>query len=349
MKISVVQLSDIHITDESNPILKKVDQIISVLNKYTSNVDHMFLLFTGDIAFSGAKKQYDAANLLIQPIRDKLSQQLPVSIIMVPGNHDCNFEHNDAVRDAVLKSLQQDSTSDGDIDIELINQCVTVQKEFFDFRKQVASKGLVEDDFIWSQYKFDVCGKSIVFDCLNVAWCSRKSEEYGSLLFPYGRYSDNRDTQSDIRLVALHHPVHWLKQDQYRNVRARVRLFGDLVFTGHEHSDSASLIDDSDFGESLLIEAGALQLESDNNKSIFNVIEIDIDKSQYKYDVYEYSDKEYLSKDAVGSWESFKALPTRKKSDFKISEKTCTWLRDVGANFMNMLKVFGLIKRCSAM
>ena len=338
MKIAIVQLSDIHITSDTDPVLQRAELIASSLYQYAECVKQIFLVLSGDIAYSGKEEQYDCASTFINQILDSLKNEYrtPVSIVMVPGNHDCDFEKNTSVRKAVIADLNNVPLET--IDEDQIDQCVSVQEAYFLFQKRIAEHGLIHDDHLWAQYRFEVRGKAILFDCLNVAWVSNINERQGGVYFPYQRYSGRIKESADIRFVVLHHPMHWLSQEQYRDARARVRSFGDIILTGHEHVEGAELVDDAVSGESMLIEAGALQVTGDANISTFNVIEIDLDEKQYKRDVFCFENGEYCSDSTFGSWASFKALPKRKSNIFELSDQFRTWLDNAGASYSHPSK-----------
>ena len=296
------------------------------------------MVFTGDIAFSGEASQYKLAQDFFNDVKREIVEeyQIPVSFITTPGNHDCNFENNSSVRDIVIESLSNGSISK--IDNDILDKCLAVQEEYFEFRKIFASDQLIEKNKLWSQYRFVVNGKTIIFDCLNVAWCSQLKEAQGNLLFPYQLFSEQQHVDSDFRIVALHHPFHWLSQDQYRNVRTNVQLFGVVVLTGHEHNSDASIVDGSISGETLIIEAGALQISGDLQDSIFNVIEVDLEESQFRRDVFSFDGLDYQISEQSPAWSTFRSLPKRIAADLEVSVETCAWLNDSGANYAHPSK-----------
>ena len=69
---------------------------------------------------------------------------LQSSIVMVPGNHDCDFKKNTSVRKAVIAGLNNAPLES--IDEDQIDQCVSVQEAYFLFQKRIAAHGLIHDD-----------------------------------------------------------------------------------------------------------------------------------------------------------------------------------------------------------
>lgn len=67
MKILFLHLSDLHIKSRDALSTINIDKILDALRVY-STFDKLFLIFSGDIAFSGEKEQYAAASSLITRI-----------------------------------------------------------------------------------------------------------------------------------------------------------------------------------------------------------------------------------------------------------------------------------------
>jgi hypothetical protein len=67
MEIVLFHLSDIHIKDSSDLVLKRQDKLAAALRSYLTLApdEHPFLLITGDIAFSGSEDEYMLAENFI--------------------------------------------------------------------------------------------------------------------------------------------------------------------------------------------------------------------------------------------------------------------------------------------
>lgn len=338
MKISLVHLSDIHLKEGNNYIQDKMTAIAQSLFMSLNSVDIMFIVISGDIANSGSEKEYKVAKVLLDELISILKKEndIPIEIVIAPGNHDCNFEHDTSIRKAVLKTIT--SEEEPSIDKDIIDQCVIVQKDYFDFRNAVSANGLIDDYKLWSQYSFEIDKKIITFDCINSSWTSNLHEKQGKLIFPAGLYDKKDHTDEEIRIIVLHHPLAWLKQGQYQKLRTKLRALGDLILTGHEHNTGATAMDDAFSGDSVFIEGSVLQSNSGDNDSGFNVIEIDIDDGKYKYTPLKYVENGYIEVDTVASWSSYKRLPERLLNEFRICDENNAWLKDPGANYSHPAK-----------
>ena len=108
MQSYILHLSDIHLTEDSNPIFNKCTQLCNAILSELPNKSNLYIVFTGDIAYSGLKIEYDKANELIDNIKKNLmiEKDLAISIITIPGNHDCAFPKEKLVlRDLCIEKM----------------------------------------------------------------------------------------------------------------------------------------------------------------------------------------------------------------------------------------------------
>ncbi|MFQ2441789.1 metallophosphoesterase family protein [Aeromonas caviae] len=106
MKISILHLSDIHIkgTTEEEFLEKIVPNLTNLTSYHASSSDVIFIAITGDIAFSGKEHEYLIASRFIEKLKNDINADTkkPVEIIIVPGNHDCNFSNANQARSILL-------------------------------------------------------------------------------------------------------------------------------------------------------------------------------------------------------------------------------------------------------
>ncbi len=75
MKILLIQLSDIHFTEEENSILLKEEQLFEAVRNSTLEYEEIFLLVTGDSAFSGKTTEYEIADKFLTTLKNKLEKE----------------------------------------------------------------------------------------------------------------------------------------------------------------------------------------------------------------------------------------------------------------------------------
>ncbi len=243
MKIGILHLTDIHIQDNKDPILGRVDKIVSAVSNKISGVFTLFIVVSGDLANKGKKSEYEIARIFLTELSEKFrssSRTLKtVEFILVPGNHDCNFSEKDAVRETLLSQPLGDDT-----DSQIIEQCLSVQHEYWKFYKSFLNK---EKFDISSQITFKIkLDKDIIFNCYNTSWGSKIDEKVGSLTIPESSFL-NKESQSKTSLVisVFHHPTNWLSPNTDNNNKKSFEslLLGSssLVLCGHEHTGSKNI------------------------------------------------------------------------------------------------------------
>lgn len=141
MRIVVIHLSDIHITQDSNPHIDNVDTICEAIQNYTKGVDDAFIVLTGDIAYSGKPLEYEIAKDYLSKIQKWISDYSGIKphIIVVPGNHDCNFTKEEIkARELCIRDIQKNG--DANIDDSVIKDCCEVQNPFLHLKKHIMMK-----------------------------------------------------------------------------------------------------------------------------------------------------------------------------------------------------------------
>lgn len=328
MNVIILHLSDIHIDNEKDPVLKQAEHIASTTFSYLPAAEQVFILVSGDIAFSGKEGQYQLATTFLTEIRQSIIREknCPVHFILCPGNHDCDLRLDTTARQLVCGSLTQQPK----IDDSVIETCTKVQSAFFAFRRRIET-GITEiDDGLWRATRYSASGMSLVFECLNDSWASSRDDTFGKLPFPLERYQSIPKNNGDIRIAVLHHPVHWAQQSIYRDLRKFVRDRASMVVTGHEHRGNIGVINETESGVSAFIEGCPLQTDGSLAESAFNVIEIDLEQKKFKATQYKFEQNHYTSKPS-NSWITYRDLPSGQTRDFPLSKDFSSKLNDFGS------------------
>jgi len=185
------------------------------------DVQACFLVFSGDLAFSGKPEEYVLVREFVTNIRQRLNacrKGLEIHLLAIPGNHDCDFSRANQVRELILRNLDVEALKDASI----VGSCTEVQQPFFEFLRAVdPSLATSFQDPLCDTRDFKVDGATIRFTLLNSAWCSSLQEQQGSLRFPPGRIqpANSEDSAPDAAITVTHHPFNWLAADNARSVR----------------------------------------------------------------------------------------------------------------------------------
>lgn len=341
MKLLLIHLSDIHIKNELNPIQSRLELLVRSFKDEAMSVDYIYIVITGDIAYSGLGKEYYIAISLIEEIKSLINVYIKKNaiVIMVPGNHDCDFScENQVVRDALISQIRQNN--DIANNNAVVRQCCTVQKSYFEFMDLYLdeSAAVQKSELLWiiefalkSNYK-------VVFNCYNSSWLSQLKEQYGLLLFPKTCRPDTYfANDADINISVLHHPINWYNPNNYREFRKHIESTSDIIMTGHEHLHDKRMVKDIDGGYVEYIEGAILQDSSNCNASSFNIIVIDLCNNTRKLITYSWENDKYISADS-SEWISFAVEKLRKKNKIEINEKYRKFLSEPGAIFMHKQK-----------
>ncbi|QWT45001.1 STAND family AAA ATPase [Azospira inquinata] len=333
MNLLILHLSDIHIKDESDAILKRGNAIGRTAFKDIPLVDAVAIALTGDIAFSGNATEYNLARTFVSDIVKSIKTQsdIPIHVLMSPGNHDCDFGSRNAdVREIVIEKIR--ATDPDNIKESIIEECTKIQESFFKFRDDLTVSPPLHSDKLWQSYIIEVGGKTVIFHCLNVAWMSQLHEQQGQIVFPTTRYETISTIKADASIVCMHHPINWFSQASYRPFRQFVRKCGHLILTGHEHEQAVAFVDETDSGESVSIDGGVLQADNEE-QSRFNLIFLAIEKQEYSVSFHDWDGTRYVPIEIDSSWSSFRRLPEKRKNEFEISADFSRQLDDAGARF----------------
>ncbi|MDO9238158.1 MAG: metallophosphoesterase [Aquabacterium sp.] len=333
MTAVVLHLSDIHIRSAQDPVLGKGGEIGACVFSELPDASAVFIVVSGDIAFSGKSDEYEAARGLFTSIREKVQseREVPVHFVLVPGNHDCDFSVGGKPRQLTLNAVRDDPSQ---LDEDVIRLGVSVQAEFKYFADSLhtADESRFGDD-LWTGHRFTVENKEIVFDAINVAWCSNLQEEPGTLIFPVDRYKDRSNEKSDLRISILHQPLNWFNQSTYHPFRQLVRQLANVVISGHEHVGGAGEDIHTSSGHSAYIEGCVLQGEKNLADSSFNVAVFNLEEGTYRATRYLWSDSGHYGPTEEGSWSDFRDLPRKAANQFPLESVFEQYLSDPGGAF----------------
>ena len=333
MTAVVLHLSDIHIRSDKDWILDKGSNIAACVFSSLPDATTVFVIVSGDIAFSGQPAQYAAAEGLFGAVRSAIQAEkdLPVHFVCCPGNHDCDFSLSNKTRTLTLNGVRSDPSQ---FDESVLQTGAAVQLAYRAFAEKIHTTGETRvGDLLWTANRFTVEGKAVVIDSINVAWCSNLHEEPGSLIFPYDRYTRYLYETNDLRLSVLHHPLNWFNQASYRPFRELIRSVANVVVSGHEHIGGVGEDLNSDSGHSAYIEGCVLQSDKPRSDSSFNVTILNLEDGTYRSTRYQWSAGEAYSPTDVGSWGDFRSLPKKSRSHFQVTDSFARLLSDPGGVF----------------
>ena len=238
MSLAIIHLTDIHIESESDFILNKAEKIFDACSFLrASGVVEAVIVVTGDLSCSGEYRQFGLSFEFLNRISLSLSSFLncSVKIIVVPGNHDCNFsdDHCQKMRSVFLDKIQRNAV-DG-FDADFVSEVLKSQDNYFSSVSSTSFISLTRDEAIARYVVLDFHLGKICFLLYNTAWISERHEKPGSLCMPINLISDDVPSDANLYVSLAHHPLHWLNPDNMIAFRSIIRKTVDISLWGHEH------------------------------------------------------------------------------------------------------------------
>ncbi len=344
MQILVLHLSDIHIREENDPVLGRVEHIVSAVRDLASDPDVCLLALSGDIANSGLAEQYELASAWLSALCGSLSivfrPSTRVLVAVVPGNHDCALHEVSPARAVLIDAMLREPHLADDPATAAI--CVQPQQSFFRFRDAIAAEGLSDaTPRLYYEYLVEGSSGRLCIRCLNTAWVSQIPEQPTRLMFPESSIEPAAPASSDPRdtvvISMMHHTYNWLAIGNTRVVRRQLQSTSDFILTGHEHEFGVSHLLDELGGEAVHIEGVALQGDGHPRPSAFNILEINSAGQEYRVIPFQWHRTAYVGdlNCATASWSAFSVNPLRAGHAFPLTPTMRQRLVDPGTTLLH--------------
>jgi 3',5'-cyclic AMP phosphodiesterase CpdA len=340
MQIALLHLSDFHITKSADAVLTRAEAIKGAFHQTAPDAEGCIVIISGDVAFSGAQAQYDLAYAFLESLREQLLRLPPVGkveFVVVPGNHDCDFENESDIREFLLRDVTALRDSEIHPSSDRVQALIGVQRHFFAFESRLTqSKELGPGEKLSWAKLFKFGNYTVLCNCFNTAWLSRKKEQQSKLFFPMEAIGIG-SVSASISASIFHHPYNWLDAGNYRSLKDAIEQTCDLVFTGHEHEGGGGSVERFS-GEHLhYIEGAAMQGDGGALDSGFNLILLDFETGEQRVDQFKWNGKYYASKQQ-SNWSSLIRNPARERHLFRANKNHSHWLAETGTAFTHRRK-----------
>ena len=261
-------LKDIRERTKISPDLEKID----------------FVVFSGDVAFSGKSEEYQAAKKqFFQPILDACGLK-PSQLFIVPGNHDLDRNEFRLLPRELTKPLG----SERDVQKWLTDdrgrsRLLEPFQAFASFVKEYTAQ---EQPDYADVRRIKIGEKEIALLGLNSAWiCGRNNAKIGDKGFVivgepqiHGILEGIAD--ADLKIVVLHHPFDWLTEFDCNRIETRIRQGCDFILRGHQHKPKVEIASGTS-GDCVVIPAGASydrrMAENPLYTNSYNFVHLDFD------------------------------------------------------------------------
>lgn len=284
MKILILHLSDMHFSKKNSFNDNNITSIISALQQHVRDVEHVIILVSGDLAFSGKKGECIQASCFLNRIKDSITQRYgihDVVINVVPGNHDIDYTNGDLGNDG-LGEIEKTNNYE-----EYINKELEKQRQFFVLAQKYQC---FVGNYLVQQMEYEYGGKKVQINLINTAIFSSLENDQGYHYLP----QDSIDTlkqqgDSDYIITVMHHPHHWYSESCKKVLESALYTRSDIVFVGHEHYESTQKIE-GDRSSINIFAGGRLCDRGDWTDSEFHVGVLDLETREYLNMKYHWND-----------------------------------------------------------
>src|SRR5258708_20128132 len=283
LKVLIIQISDIHLKSHGNVAPERIRDVAKTVANVEIDLQAAIIALSGDVAYSGASDEYAVAKTCVAALKEELEDKLrnvPVFVVGVPGNHDCDFKEEKSARSILIDSIARDPSRDFGADV--LAQCTAVQANFFRFLDEVQTPTRVRNFAdAYFQFQIPVEESPALFRCYNTAMGSTLHEKPGNLAVPQVLLNSSTPHRAYDYVVSIfHHPYNWFSQYNVRTYRKHIDATSDLILTGHEH-DADNYAKYTRRGESMMyLEGPAFQEDGSTDYSRFNAVWIDLAAQQ---------------------------------------------------------------------
>ncbi|MBU1182505.1 MAG: metallophosphoesterase [Proteobacteria bacterium] len=339
MAFVIIQLSDIHFStaEPTNSLMDRKEKLIDSIRSELSYGEHCLFVLSGDIADRGKPQEYEIATSFIDELHKYLLGHLghPPEFVIIPGNHDHDFDHEDydeQLRDTVISSVSPSNPPSEKMHEILLQP----QAPFRNFADSIKVKyGAYTADECFISHIVHLGEDTVRFLLLNSTRFSKKNEETGKTWFPVedlSQFLSKNPADGTLSIGVIHHPYKWHHPDNANKLKIVLEEFCDVLLTGHEHQIDRYLKTRKSTEQNLYVEGGVLQDHCRPNESTFNIVRIDQDKNIFRCKSKSWTGQIY---DAITEESEHRYLRLRQvvRNDFELNADWHKWLEQVGTDF----------------
>ena len=265
MPLTYVHLSDIHFGQETGSKVYVHDDVKECLIadlttlKVAAGIERIDgVIVTGDVAFSGKKREYDCAAQWL----DRLTQEIgcvKTDVLVVPGNHDIDRDRITRLAELMLDEIVEGGSEELERFLAEPKAREVLYEKFDDYRAFAEGYGctLASDGGVAVTRQAEIApGRVLRFIGLNSALvCTRHGDDEGKLLIGGKQHVLPRPEGYEL-VVLCHHPLESLQDHEeaarYIRSRARVHIYG------HVHQPSVAVETPVEETDLLTMSAGAV-------------------------------------------------------------------------------------------
>lgn len=240
MVVKIIQLSDFHLTTQTN--VKEIFESMkeSLLYEYGKSEDEVLLCVPGDLTKQAEADEFENFELFLYMIEELFdSEGKHLNIYLVPGNHDINLTGQDnSVRSKEIESFLKNKNMD------FLNGEESKMKDFF----ALSNKYDLFKANKYVDYKYlDIQDKKIKINLLNTAFFSTKDYKDKERHYIDSTQISSSSEKYDYEITIMHHSSEWFEYNSKQYIDKLLNK-SDFYLYGHEHKQTKIRKNESSMG-----------------------------------------------------------------------------------------------------
>lgn len=316
MDLLILHLSDMHFGSENNYNNFHINAITSALKEAMNGTEHVFIIISGDLTYSGKKLECIQVSKFIFEMKESIKKRYEIAdiqVFMVPGNHDMDYKKTKDIGRKELEELEKKGNYGNLVQGELakLEQFFVLSK----FYECFTNPCLLDRKIV------TIDDKIVQLNLINTAVFSSLDEDQG---FHFITEEDirriNEQNNSDFVITVMHHPHHWYSSCCKKMFEEALYSRSDIIFVGHEHYESSMKIERDDSSVNIF-SAGKLGDRGNWENSEFHVASLNLSTRAYTTRKYVWNEKEKIyeekgKKECVLSQDRYNNLGLMVKLDY---------------------------------
>ncbi|HLO85793.1 MAG TPA: SIR2 family protein [Nostocaceae cyanobacterium] len=245
-----------------------------------------FIIFSGDVAYSGKKEEYEAAReYLFDPVL-KATGLSTKRLFIIPGNHDLDRTAFELLPEPILKHFEGHEQVTSWLTNERKREHL---REPFEAYRQFVRQYTHQNQPDYSSIsRFVINGRRVGLLGLNSALIAGRKDkagdinDYGKLIVGECQLYDalQQMASDELRIAVLHHPLEWLAEFERDRL---VQLLQDsggchILLCGHQHKSQVVQVTGTT-GNCVIIPAGSIY-EQREYANGYNFVHLDLDNKR---------------------------------------------------------------------
>ena len=291
MKTLFLHLSDAHFKADTYYSEKIISAQVQALNSI-GDFNACFIMFSGDLSFSGQENEYRKALSYLRRLHKGISEKYRldyfVTTLIVPGNHDINFEGEGRDRSEIRKMLNEEKAD------ELIDSELQLFNNFYSetaYYKSFISNKLCDCKI------YTISGKRIQINLINSELFSScndsiHDDDKGLHYLPSSVWENIvRKKDVDFVLTMSHRGPEWFDWTTCQAFKRHLLGNADIFLYGHEHFDEVQNMCQKD---NSLLKSIAQGLDFTGNNISFTTLLVDLETNQIQTKMFAWDSQEEM-------------------------------------------------------